>query len=803
MNSEITSLKNLKECVRSSASVASSVSTILVEKDRTSSIGSGSDFEDVFPSEPSETLRRFIAAKAVPQYESEGHPDPELPVDQPKIAAANASTEIANLDLSSDSDDDLEAELARALFNTGKERFLESNYASAERALRTCLSKLPLIITTRESNSPSPLSNIPSRIEVMGLLFQCCKNQQKWAEAKKLLTEKISIRERRMGRTDFNVLADLLVLVEILIEKQDLVEAQLYARRALNGYRKIGASGVEGTEMSLRSLVHLCHLKGELEEEEAYSIMLNDFLESKASSAPESSTTSPTNQQAREDTNTLAFRTVNSDINVFSGYTSMAPTLRRRGPPRLRVRTDIPRNLSRLSPPAPATVRVSCKSSSSMIPAPPHTPYSQASLSAGSGGSASKCKTSPESFIYTPESSSSIPGAVESVSSRWCSVGSPNESTETSTRGLAVEQDGTKRGPRTFPEHQASAIFTNNISDLSLPEGDISAITPNEDSSALNRTGIEIVLSPDTDANYGGDLLEPVNKPVSPISELCTAISSESIPLDEYSTRASGLTRGCLRMPPRPKSAAETSVDSQLKQEIFCYICERKWSRQQNQLECPYCDSEFSEFLASSKSVADVEDGKCANPRLDSSSFVRHTQGRIPISKRNQRFSNTEEGDQDPNREYLANEQGKEEGLPNEMYQCRASAPMLSTHTRDSMYSSRTQLRSLGGFSAPTPPTEWGSLWRHADEVLGASDPYNHSSGFSRSEVTLPTTQNYTINPKFAQSVANIHSSGEVDIPSSSMAGTIKVSTRLEPSVSNVNIVFVGDPYCGKSTFIE
>jgi hypothetical protein len=107
------------------------------------------------------------------------------------------------------------------------------------------------------------------------------RQQKKWTEAQAILHEKIALGSRNTTGDNSDVLSDTIALVEILLAKMALAEALLYARRALKGYRRMGVSGTAGVEKALQLLIWICHAQGNLDEEEAYTAMLSDFIERK------------------------------------------------------------------------------------------------------------------------------------------------------------------------------------------------------------------------------------------------------------------------------------------------------------------------------------------------------------------------------------------------------------------------------------------------------------------------------------------------------------------------------------------
>jgi hypothetical protein len=90
------------------------------------------------------------------------------------------------------------------------------------------------------------------------------------------------------------VLADTLVLVEVLFKKSAFAEALLYGRRALKSYRRMGPDGIQEVQSSLGLLCQVCKASGNHDQEDAYSAILSDTLQQHPRVAE--STTSSTQQ---------------------------------------------------------------------------------------------------------------------------------------------------------------------------------------------------------------------------------------------------------------------------------------------------------------------------------------------------------------------------------------------------------------------------------------------------------------------------------------------------------------------------
>jgi hypothetical protein len=272
-DSQLLALKNLSNCVQFAATVVSSASTILgVEDDDQFSIINGSEFGDIFVSEPGETMRRWISSKTVSEFEDDRGGESSS---KRRNATSNYLQQVDENTESdqSDSDTDLELEIVQALLKRGKERLEAKDLEASERLFRNCLSRLSSNLSTLS------LHHIPKqKSEIIILLLDVYVAQEKWDDAQSLLLEKIAAGSRDNSGNNGTLLLDMLILVYVLIHKESYTEALLYGRRALRGYRKLGSNGLEGVESSLKSLMRVCHLNGNYDEEGAYAAILSDFL---------------------------------------------------------------------------------------------------------------------------------------------------------------------------------------------------------------------------------------------------------------------------------------------------------------------------------------------------------------------------------------------------------------------------------------------------------------------------------------------------------------------------------------------
>jgi hypothetical protein len=221
-DTQLLALKNLSNCIQSAASVVSSASTTLgVEHVDHVSITHSSEFGDLFPSEPGETMLRWMSSNTVYEFEEEPTAEPssrqhKVRSDYPRPVEGSPEPE------QSDSDTDLEMEIVQALLKRGKEKFQAKDFGAAERLFRNCLTRI-------SSNlSIVSLHHIPrSKTEIMALLLDIYLAEEKWDEAQSLLLEKIGVGSRDKSSENGRVLKDILTLIDVLIHKSSYAVCQI------------------------------------------------------------------------------------------------------------------------------------------------------------------------------------------------------------------------------------------------------------------------------------------------------------------------------------------------------------------------------------------------------------------------------------------------------------------------------------------------------------------------------------------------------------------------------------------------
>jgi hypothetical protein len=263
-------LSNQRECVRSAASIFSSASTTLGVALPTGSSSYGSDFGDVLPSEPSETMLRWMSSNTVYEFEhdedsvSTGKTKAPLPIGQELVEEDSQASQ-------SDSDNDLEMEVIHSVLNRANQSLNSQDFSEAQRLFLNCINRI-----SRNGSTISKAQKVRLHGEIMGPLLVTYEKQEKWEEAHSFLLKKISAAGSR-GVDDRTVFSDMLSLVEVLIHRKSYAEALLYGRRAFKGYRKLGPAGAQGVEKALVLIVRVCDEDGNHDDRDAYATMLSDL----------------------------------------------------------------------------------------------------------------------------------------------------------------------------------------------------------------------------------------------------------------------------------------------------------------------------------------------------------------------------------------------------------------------------------------------------------------------------------------------------------------------------------------------
>jgi len=247
-------LHKLRNCLQAAASVITSSSTDYTCNQEVNSPNIGSEFEDVFPSKPSEMMLRWIQANNI------------NPVENLLENRRQDLSAISPLEVEWDSDEEVELEIAKAFLTNAKARMRSRDWTSAEQLLRSYLSRL---------NDSESLSNYTPAIEVLRIEALLClvtstMAQDKWKDAELFMKQKVEYKDRMSPARNSNPM-DNLILAEILVSQENHTEALIYGKRAYKAFKKQGIHGQEGLCQSLSMLSLACRDSGLYIEADAYA----------------------------------------------------------------------------------------------------------------------------------------------------------------------------------------------------------------------------------------------------------------------------------------------------------------------------------------------------------------------------------------------------------------------------------------------------------------------------------------------------------------------------------------------------
>jgi WD40 repeat protein len=260
---------NLRNCLQSAASVVSSASTFIHDRNGIAASNfHGSDFGDVFQPVSTDSTRTWIETNVIGEVaESDDLGD------RPDVGGSGSAVILADPAIDWDSDEEHELELATALLNLGTSQLKDKDFTTAESRLKSCIG----IITEKELTSS--VSNDLSMVKLNAIseLITALREQSKWEEVYKMLREKIAILSRSGSASSLDILFDTLSLAEMLHEKGESTEACLYARTSYRRFKRMGASRRSECIRSLTVLVEACSASGKQNESDAYSAILHSL----------------------------------------------------------------------------------------------------------------------------------------------------------------------------------------------------------------------------------------------------------------------------------------------------------------------------------------------------------------------------------------------------------------------------------------------------------------------------------------------------------------------------------------------
>ncbi|KAJ0104340.1 hypothetical protein J7T55_011124 [Diaporthe amygdali] len=275
---ELRHLHNRRDCMRAAAEVVSSASTVFGLDDRIST-SAPSDFNEVFPPNPSEPMLRWFGEVEPSEYE-----EPDVALEPARWGTLNVLTapglahgfDASSVVLSthnvedSDSDGEMEAEIVQLQLEKGRLELQSGNFEGAEKMLRNGLIRL----NRYRSRHFSP----ELKLSVSHALLNTYSQQGNWEKAKEVTTERLAILSGHNFENSDQYLDEILSLADILLRMGDSVQARVYTRKCLKAYREQGDRGREGLEQSLCLMIAICQSENNPEDEEAFKLLLTHSM---------------------------------------------------------------------------------------------------------------------------------------------------------------------------------------------------------------------------------------------------------------------------------------------------------------------------------------------------------------------------------------------------------------------------------------------------------------------------------------------------------------------------------------------
>ncbi|KAK4958854.1 hypothetical protein LTR10_003651 [Elasticomyces elasticus] len=259
------------ECVRSAASIVSSASTVaaLERDDAVTEQIPGSEFGDLYV--PGEMLNRWEVA-------SDQHGFDDRAIQERPESIADVQTLLGDSGAESDSDDDLDSEMAILSFKAAEDFTVEGNLQAAERKLQECLTRLGNL-----SGHLGAVRHVRGQfleVHVLISLYGLYYESSRWQDAQEVLERKMHFEERAPSRSQSSLLPDTLKLARLLCLQSKHPEAVLQARRALKGFRK--QKDVGNAVLCLDLLIEICNSETNGNDAGAYMDLRAHILASSA-----------------------------------------------------------------------------------------------------------------------------------------------------------------------------------------------------------------------------------------------------------------------------------------------------------------------------------------------------------------------------------------------------------------------------------------------------------------------------------------------------------------------------------------
>lgn len=260
-DTEVTVVSHLRDCVQSAASTISSATTIISarQSEEDDYDPDASDFGDCFPSHQNLTISRWMASGTISEYEEVAALGP-VPESIADLSVVDHEQDVA------DSDDELEDEMTCSLLESAKQKSIKGDSKGAEKNLLYCLGR----INAKDAISRHRL--LLTHLEAVQRLYVIYYGRQQWDAAQQVLSQKLELLKQSKGQQGLEFLNDVLNLAHLMLKQNNITAAQLHARQALRGYRRLKSQ--DDAKNCLRLLIQLCEREENENDAHAYSVML-------------------------------------------------------------------------------------------------------------------------------------------------------------------------------------------------------------------------------------------------------------------------------------------------------------------------------------------------------------------------------------------------------------------------------------------------------------------------------------------------------------------------------------------------
>jgi hypothetical protein len=302
-NDELVALNHLKSCLRSSASIVSSASTIAGRNNSTKvSTTNGSEFGDIFPPNPSDHTLDWIRNNQMTKLDdssAQGYifSEDELNRDVPPLPETFIESE----------EDDAQLEIFSTLIELGRSKQKLNDFAAAENYLQDCIDRLD-----GEGDLALSKRKLALKLEVLLELVIVLKKQQKWEKAEKALKDEIILLSRKQQTDDTDLMLATIDLAEVLLNKCDPAEALLYGRRAYTSFKKTADSKPKECDRSLALLINACKATGQQNDVDIYTAIREKLHSNSPSLASSQDPSGPAGTDNRDGNQTANVRTADT-----------------------------------------------------------------------------------------------------------------------------------------------------------------------------------------------------------------------------------------------------------------------------------------------------------------------------------------------------------------------------------------------------------------------------------------------------------------------------------------------------------